>query len=416
MATDRRAILAAWRSATWARLTLRNRGDIERRQARLWRDMEGVVARTPALAKLAGRPLSELPIVEPAEIRAGFESWNSLGVTREAAIAGASDAEKGGSGEVAPGVFAGWSTGTSVTRGFFLTSAAERARYLGQALAKLIPVRDLLRGAKIALVLRADNELYRDVEKAGRFSFSFFGLDMEPAKRTEALSRLQPDYLIAPAHVLAELASTASHKRFGLRSLRRVFWGAEPMGVAEREWIASRLGVWPDPIYQATEGFLAAPCRFGTLHLNEDAMVIELESVAGTAVFRPVVTDLFRTSQPMVRVRLDDLIEPVAAHCRCGSPLRVIRPVEGRAADLWRWPERTVRPAEVWAVMESSLGPDAGWIAEASADGVKIQGAGLNEEAVRKAMAALVGGHPVHFANDLGSTGFPKRRRVRWRG
>ena len=42
-------------------------------------------------------------------------------------------------------------------------------------------------------------------------------------------------------------------------------WGAEPMGVLERDWIGAALGVHPDPIYQATEGFLGAACPEGVL-------------------------------------------------------------------------------------------------------------------------------------------------------
>jgi len=417
MSAERDAIRAAWRSAMWSRWVLRSRADIERRQAKLWRAMAATVARTPAIAHLAGRPLEAFPVVEPAAIRADFPNWNTRGVTRDAAQAAAAEAERGGAGEVAPGVVAGFSTGSWTTRGFFLTGPQERARYVGQALARLLSPRDLIRGAHITLVLRADNQLYRDVEQAGRFRFRFYGLDMDAERRLEALNADPPDYLIAPAHILAALARTPSYKRRAATSrLRRLFWGAEPMGYDERAWIAGELGTWPDPIYQATEGFLGAPCRFGTLHLNEDAMVIELEPVEGTGVFRPVVTDLHRTTQPMVRVRLDDLVEPVDRPCRCGSPMRVIRPVEGRVSDLWRWPDRTVRPARVWSAMEAALGPSAEWSAEASPAGVRVQCGLPRQDAVREALAPLIGDRPIAFGPDGRNAGaFPKRRRVRWR-
>lgn len=419
MRAERRALLAAWGIAKWARLTLTTRRDVERRQIRLWREMTPVVANTPAVAHLAGRKLADFPVVSPAEIRAGFDSWNTLGLTRAQAEAAATDAEGGGPGEAAPGVVAGFSTGSEGERGLFLTSAIERARYLGLSLARLLPLTAFIGRWRIALVLRANNRLYRDVETAGRFQFSYFPSDGDPSERAQALERFAPDILIAPAHVLADLAHRAEAGGFALPNLINAFWGAEPMGAAERAWIADALGVRPDPIYQATEGFLGAPCREGTLHLNEDALVVELEPVAGTTAFRPIVTELGRTSQPMIRVRLDDLVEPRPGRCACGSVLQGITPVEGRVRDLWCWDDRVVRPVEVWTAMEAALGPRADWRAEASPRGVALTveggGEGSGGAAAREAIAALVGGRPVTVKNAAPKPDGPKRRRVRWR-
>lgn len=409
MQAERGAILAAWWSAKWARLSLVTRRDIERRQARLWREMVPIVARTPAIAHLAGKGLDAFPVVTPADMRADFERWNTLGLTRDQCRAAAAEAERGGRGGAAPGVAAGFSTGTTGERGVFLTTAAERSRYLGLALARLLPASAMMSRWTVVLILRANNSLYADVDAAGRFDFRFLPLDMDPAARAEAVDEARPGILIAPAHVLADLAR---RRPSALAAAKRLFWGAEPMGAAERDWIAEKVGVRPDPIYQATEGFLGAPCREGTLHLNEDALVVELEPVDGTTAFRPIVTDLHRRTQPMVRVRLDDLVEPLAGRCRCGSPLRAIRPVEGRVGDLWRWPDRIVRPGEAWTAMETALGPEADWRAEASVQGVELWGA---TAAAREAVHALVGGRPVALRRGGAGTHYPKRRRVRWR-
>lgn len=417
MAVERGAILAAWWAAKWSRLTLARRGDIERRQHQLWLDKTAVsvVRRTPATAHLAGHPLADFPIVTPEDIRAGFRLWNTLGLTGEQAQAAARDAEAGGSGEVGPGVVAGFSTGTAGERGVFLTNPAERARYIGQTLARLLPSTALLGRWKVALVLRADNRLYHAVEGAGRFQFRFFGLDQKPDVRAQALQAFAPDILIAPAHVLAEMARRREGGDDPLPGLKALFWGAEPMGEGERDWIGEALGVRPDPIYQATEGFLAAPCPEGVLHFNEDSLVVELEAVAGTNAFRPIVTDLLRSSQPIIRVRLDDLVEPIAGRCGCGSAFRAIKPVEGRVADVWRWGDRVVRPTEVWGAMERALGPRADWRAIGSADGVRLQlEPGADRAAATAAVAALVGDQPVKVAPGAPKPDGPKRRRVRW--
>lgn len=417
MAAERGAILAAWWTAKWARLTLARRGDIERRQNQLWLDKTAisVVRRTPATAHLAGHPLADFPIVSPQDIRAGFRLWNTLGLTRDQAEAAAQDAETGGSGEVAPGVVAGFSTGTSGERGVFLSSQAERARYIGQTLARLLPATALLGRWKVALVLRADNRLYHEVEGAGRFQFRFIGLDQDADARARALQDFAPDILIAPAHVLAELARRGEGGGDPLPDVKGLFWGAEPMGEGERDWIGEVLGVRPDPIYQATEGFLAAPCPEGVLHFNEDSLVVELEAVNGTTAFRPIVTDLLRSTQPMIRVRLDDLVEPIPGRCGCGSAFRAIKPVEGRVSDLWRWGDCVVRPAAVWAVMEAALGPRADWRATGSARGVQLQlELGADQAVVAAAITALVGDRPVMVASGRPKPDGPKRRRVRW--
>jgi hypothetical protein len=90
-------------------------------------------------------------------------------------------------------------------------------------------------------------------------------------------SQSAPLVRIDPQGVLLDLA-VANRP---LPALRRLFYGAETLNATERAFVTKRLGRRPDPIYQATEGFLGAPCRLGTLHLNEDAMIIERAPLGG---------------------------------------------------------------------------------------------------------------------------------------
>lgn len=413
MRTDRRAVLRAWLAARWSGWSLRTPAEVARRQARLWRAMAPVVARTPAVSALAGRPLADFPILSPDVLRERFDAWNTLGLTRAETEAAALAAETGGSGEVRPGIVAGFSTGSSGRRGLFVTSAAERAGWVGHILARLLPVDALLRPTRIALCLRADNRLYGDVEAAGPFRFLFVGLDIAAPERFERLRSFAPDVLIAPPQVLADLARRTDRPW----PLRRLFYGAEPMGEAERGWIGEALGVRPDPIYQATEGFLGAACRFGTLHLNEDILIVEREPVPGTNRFLPIVTDLRRTTQPMIRVRLPDLLEPLAAPCPCGSPLTAVHPVEGRLEDLWRWPGAVICPREVETAVSGALGPEQDWRAVASPGGVTVEAEPDRVEAARAAVATLLAAHGVEIALTAGGRPVQdgvKRRRVRW--
>jgi hypothetical protein len=199
-------------------------------------------------------------------------------------MAGAEAAEHGDAGAVRPGVHAGFSTGTSGARGTFLSSKPERARYLGQCLAKLLPGSPLRR-RRIGLCLRANNALYRDVANAGPFEFRFFSLDAPAQSRASEIEGFAPDIFVAPSHVLAELALLATEGKFRAPPFERLLYGAEPMGAWERVWITEALGARPDPIYQATEGFLGSACSRGVLHLNEDSIAFEFDPIAGVIDF-----------------------------------------------------------------------------------------------------------------------------------
>jgi putative adenylate-forming enzyme len=414
MRPDRLAILAAWLDARGSAKRLRTRADLERRQARLWRRLQPALARTPALAALAGSPLQRFPTVTPQTMRAEFDARNSLGLSRREAETAALAAEAGGDGEVAPDVSAGFSTGTSGTRGLFLASRKERGRYIGHALARLLPPDALTRRRRIALCLRADNRLYRDAG-GGPIEIRFFGLDGPSDARLNAIIEFAPDVLIAPSGVLADIARQVSAgARFP--KLERLFYGAEPMGEAERAWIQGVLGARPDPIYQATEGFLGCACVLGTLHLNEEVLIVEREPVTGTDRFQPIVTDLRRVTQPMVRVLLDDLLEPLPEPCPCGSPRLAVRGVEGRVGDLWRWGDAVITPRAVDTLVSAAAGAQREWRAVAARDRVTLEIDG-NGAAPAQQLEALLRLHDVRIpveAAPLSPQDGPKRRRVSW--
>jgi phenylacetate-CoA ligase len=60
----------------------------------------------------------------------------------------------------------------------------------------------------------------------------------------------------------------------------------------------------------------------------------------------PIVTDLWRHTQPIIRYRLDDVLVMEPRPCPCGSPWRVIQAIEGRCDDICYFPaaESTLRP------------------------------------------------------------------------
>ena len=391
------------------------------RRANLWRKLQPVIARTPALAHYAGRDLAEFPVIDIADLRADYGAWNSLGMSDEELRGLAAAAEQGTAvGELS----AGWSTGTGGgARGLFLASPAERADYIGQSLARLLPARALLKRQRLALHLRASNALYSDVGR-GRFTFAHFPLEASIEQSVAELAQFEPTILIAPPHRLAAFAQAWAH----FPSLQYLFCGSEPAGEAECHFFTKRLGVRPRQIYQATEGFLAAECANGRLHLNDHALAIELEPVPGTPGYRPIITDLRRTSQPIVRVRGDDYLELDACSCPCGFAGRVIHAPQGRVSDIWRFEGRAVTPPQVVAALEAELGGDKIWQAEAGPERVVLHlsppcpdanSTPISTPSATTAARALSQACdlpvPVEVVHDLSAWSGPKRRKVVWR-
>jgi putative adenylate-forming enzyme len=76
-------------------------------------------------------------------------------------------------------------------------------------------------------------------------------------------------------------------------------------------------------------------CERGVLHLNEAFVHFEMDWLdrAGRR-FAPIVTDLTRATQPIVRYRLDDVLILSETPCPCGRAALSIEAVEGRCDDI----------------------------------------------------------------------------------
>ena len=387
---------AAYLSALWRRQFLSREG-LAQHQRRLWQRLQSRFGDYPALRDYRHTDFEDVPVIDVARFRAQFQAYNRYGLAAGAVAQAAQAGEDGCGADLPHGLRAGLSTGTSgAQRGLFVTSPQERATYTGQIMAKLLSPVQLLAIRRVAVCLRAPNDLYR----AGRLDVQFFPLAADSAARIAASA---PDLVIAPSQVLLGMAKAGR-----VPSLRHVFYGAETLNSVERAFVTQRLGVRPDPIYQATEGLLGAPCRLGTLHLNEDSLIIEREALSGNR-FRPVVTDLLRRTQAVVRLRLDDILQET--QCACGSPLTAVLPVEGRVQDIWRW-ENQVFPREVEDMVAPLIPTDHPWIAEAHAGGIRLACREADAGVICNALERF--GMPVAREAYRAERDYPKRRHVRW--
>lgn len=326
------ATLGSLLATRWALKGLRSRADVERLQERrLRRQMRRLGETIPFYRDHADKPFREWPIVDKAAHLAEFGRMNAHGVSFEEAWSAAETglSRSNGSGRIGR-LTVGTSTGTSGNRGLFLVSPSERARWLGAILAKALP--DFpLRRHRVLVMLATANELYDTASEGGRLTFAFLDIRKGVSAHRDFVERFSPDVVVAPPKALRAMAEEG----FAI-SPEVTFSGGEVMDPSDAAAVETRYGKAPRQIYQATEGFLGISCARGTLHLNEDAMLFEFEEVAPGYV-TPIVTDLLRTSQAMVRYRLNDVLV-LGDACPCGSPLRTVSRIEGRCDDTLSLP------------------------------------------------------------------------------
>ncbi len=317
----------------------RSRAELEAWQdARVKRFLAKVLPRSPFYRAWVGdRPLDDwktFPIVDKATLMARFDDWNTAGVRQDEAVELALRAER--TRDFAPtlrGVTVGLSSGTSGARGLFLASPRERFAWAGAALAKVLPG-PLWDRHEIAFFLRANSNLYASV-RSRRIRFEFYDLLDSLEQHVARLNAQSPTLLVGPPSLLRRLAEARAAGDLRVEP-RKVVSVAEVLDPLDQRVIAAAFGPTVHQAYQATEGFLGCTCPHGTLHLNEDLLVVQKEWLDhAKRKFVPVVTDFNRTTQPIVRYRLDDVLSERRAPCPCGSVLTALERVEGRCDDVF---------------------------------------------------------------------------------
>ena len=280
------------------------------------------------------------PIIDKTKMMENFDQLNTVGISALAAFKIAFEAEKTRDFSYnLSGYTVGLSTGTSGNRGLFLVSSQEQWIWAGTILAKLLP-NFILCPEKIAFFLRANSQLYETV-KSRRLQFQFFDL-LEPiTNHIQQLNQYQPTILVAPASLLRLLAESQKQGILNI-SPKKIVSVAEVLDLLDQDYISKVFNQVIHQVYQCTEGFLGYTCEYGTLHLNEDIVAIQKEYLdADKSRFMPIITDFKRTTQPIIRYRLNDILVERKTPCQCGSVLMAIEHIEGRQDDIFYLPHRS---------------------------------------------------------------------------
>ncbi len=227
----------------------------------------------------------------------------------------------------------GLSSGTSGSRGLFLASSFERSTWSGSILAKALP-QHILHKERIALFLRAGSNLYDSV-KSNTLEFKFFDMIRPIDELCKDLEFYAPTILLAPASMLRFIAQAVEENVIKINVIK-IFAIAEVLEKIDQDYLESVFNQKIYQIYQATEGFLAISCSHGNLHFNEDLIHIEKEYITESPnKFIPIITDFTRTTQPIIRYRLNDILVENNDPCPCGSANLRIERIEGRCDDIF---------------------------------------------------------------------------------
>lgn len=315
-------------------------------QSRRLKALLGHLRHSPFYRNLAkGGRLEAFPVITKETFMANFDAVNTLGIKHDDALRVALEAEKTRDfSKMLKGVAVGLSTGTSGNKGIFLAGEKERAQWAAAVIQRVVGIS--LRPKKIAFFLRANSKLYESANSR-LLQFNFFDLMNDHEANFKRLTSLGANILVAQPSALMMIAG--SYRQHQLTpGFKKVISVAEVLEENDRKYLQEVFGLRLDEVYQCTEGFLACTCRLGKLHFNEDFLIVEKEYVDQQHTrYMPVITDLYRKTQPIVRYRLDDILVE-GSRCPCGNHFEAIERIEGRCDDLIRLPDASGKLKEIF--------------------------------------------------------------------
>ena len=288
-----------------------------------------VLSKSPYFKSFIHLPFSQWPFMNKQIMMNNFDEINTAHLKKDELFQCALLSEQSKDFSLKIGIYSvGLSSGTSGSRGLFVVSPVEQQLWAGSVLAKMLP-KGLFSKERIALFLRANNHLYQSINSHW-LSLNFFGLFQNFQQQLASLIQYQPTIIVAPAQVLCAMAKEKLAGNLEI-SPYKVISVAEVLEPQDKLLLKKAFGCIGE-IYQATEGFLATTCSHGTLHLNEEFIIIEPEWLDENR-FVPIITDFSRQTQPIIRYRLDDILVRDNQPCQCGSPNMAISHIEGRKDD-----------------------------------------------------------------------------------
>jgi phenylacetate-CoA ligase len=153
------------------------------------------------------------------------------------------------------------------------------------------------------------------------------------------LRRLRPRVMLAYAQSAVMFAEYCRDNRINDIHFDSIITAAEVLLPEQQARIEEQFRARVFNRYGCREvSIIASECSYHTgLHINSDALIIEIEPVEGLprGTGRVLVTDLLNRGMPLIRYEIGDIATWVeGSPCACGRSLPRLRSIEGRITDF----------------------------------------------------------------------------------
>lgn len=278
-----------------------------------------------------------LPFVNKKKMMDNLTSYNTVGLTKQEVLAFCLEVERSRDfSRRLNGLNVGMSSGTSGNKGVEIVTRSEEMYMKAALFARFqLPKREKL---NLAFILRVSSPA---------FNLDIFGHKLTYISQLDTienigtkLEKLQPNVISAPPSMLKIIAREAEKGRIRIKPSKLVSY-AEILYPDVKDYLTRVFSCPVHEIYKCTEGPIAISCSHGSLHINEDLVLVETLNSDGTRTEpgkpcqKLVVTDLHKKAQPIIRYELNDILTISPDKCPCGSYFRVISNIQGRADDVF---------------------------------------------------------------------------------
>ncbi|MCK5773022.1 MAG: hypothetical protein KAH57_04480 [Thermoplasmata archaeon] len=310
---------------------------IEHQEERTSKVLDHVKKSSPYYRDLLGEDktiqLKDLPLMNKAVMMEDFNRINCCGLRSEDLFRFSMEREKRGTLELFRGKYSvGMSSGTSGNKGLTVLSKEEMAMYSCLLWARNgIP--EHIRKKSVFFALRVNSPSFMEIKKFG-LKLIYVDYTHPIGELVSLINREELNILAGPPSLLSILAE---HKDMISSRIDALISYAEILYPETERRLKEIFNAPIVQIYQGSEGFIGTTCSAGKLHMNEDVIRVDLEDAGDPEgnTCKVVLTDLYRTTQPLIRYHLNDLIEVSNKKCECGSSFRVIDRIHGRSDDLF---------------------------------------------------------------------------------
>lgn len=190
-----------------------------------------------------------------------------------------------------------------------------------------------------------------DPNPAWRQKFLYRNLSLHTAMVSEAammrfvevLRKYRPKHMVAYAQSAVVFAEFCNANKIHDITFESMIVTAEVLLPGKREILEATFRGKVFNRYGCREvSVIASECEYHSgLHVNADALIVEVEPVAGlpAGMGRVLVTDLLNRSMPLIRYEIGDLASlDSGMRCPCGRSLPLIGNIQGRTSDFLRLP------------------------------------------------------------------------------